>query len=222
MAYTPINWQTGDTITAEKMNLMDNGWGVGTAQLFSETVTTEDTGDGFSDGSLTYASPINAEIINVTFDSNVYTCPRIDFGGDSFYGGFDSGPDFSTYPFMIYSAADGGGNSLATQTAGTHTVAVSAETVEVSSNFNSAVNKCVDTSAMPMLCVSGVTTASEIETAIFHQKRLLYFMANNTNALFLILQVQFTTDTDAIVTFYPEYSGVSASVTNGIFTVTEQ
>ena len=43
MSYTPINWQTGDIITAEKMNKMDNGWSVESSsqQLFSETVTTE-------------------------------------------------------------------------------------------------------------------------------------------------------------------------------------
>lgn len=39
MIYTPINWQNGDTITAEKMNKMDNGWGIGEVELFSETVT---------------------------------------------------------------------------------------------------------------------------------------------------------------------------------------
>ena len=25
MAYTPTNWQTGDTITAEKLNKLENG-----------------------------------------------------------------------------------------------------------------------------------------------------------------------------------------------------
>lgn len=221
MAYTPIGWQTGDTITAEKMNKMDNGWGVQESQLFSESVTTADHG-GMNQGTLAYSQTIDADTITVAFNGADYTCSRIDAFGGHFYGGFtEQGPDFSEFPFAIESGGGGGQNAIYTQTAGTYTVAVSAETVEVSSNFNSAVNKCVDTSAMPMLCVSGVTTASEIEAAIFDQKRLMYFVAHSTNAFFLIFQVQFTTDTDAIVTIYPEGFGISASVTNGIFTVTE-
>lgn len=125
MAYTPINWQTGDTITAEKMNKMDNGWEADFAQIFSETVITE--GDIGAD--LTYSSFIDATSITVTYDGTDYTCAKIDMDGENAYGGFNEGPDFTTYPFFIYSASDGEGggyNSLYTETSGEHTISVSA------------------------------------------------------------------------------------------------
>lgn len=40
MSYTPINWQTGDTITAEKLNKMDNGWLVFVVNLITDESST--------------------------------------------------------------------------------------------------------------------------------------------------------------------------------------
>jgi len=172
MAYTPINWQTGDTITAEKMNKMDNGWGVQETQLFSETVTTTDLG-GVNGGALSYSTLIDSASIVVTFNGTDYTCPRIEFYGTYYYGGFtEQGPDFSICPFALESSPQG--NTLYTQSAGSYTVSATANSVEISENFSNAVNQCVDTSALPMLCVSGETTESEILTAL-SAKRLLYF-----------------------------------------------
>lgn len=176
MAYTPINWQTGDTITAEKLNRCDNGWGVESTQLFSETVTTASSEYGYS-AVLSYAATINAPVLAVTFDGTEYTCPRIDMFDSYSYGGMgESGPDFTDYPFLITPM---GGNVLFTETAGTHTVTASAEGVEVSDNFRAAVGSCVDTSTMPMLCVSGITTYNEMLSAM-EARRLLYFYAGFT------------------------------------------
>lgn len=176
MAYTPINWQTGDTITAEKMNKMDNGWGVQNTQLFSETVTTENMGMDDYRAYLTYSTPITASTITVVFDGNSYTCPRIDTFGTVFYGGFDDGPDFTTYPFFIMASPDGT-NILITETEGTHTISASGVGIAVSDNFASAVNQCiepVDVSTLPMLCVSGTTKKMEMGEASYNG-RLLYF-----------------------------------------------
>ena len=94
MAYTPINWQTGDTITAEKMNKMDNGWGVQNTQLFSESVTTTAQG-GMNGGVLSYSTLIDSASIVVSFNGTDYTCSRIEVFGQYFYGGFsESGPVF--------------------------------------------------------------------------------------------------------------------------------
>jgi len=135
MAYTPVNWQTGDTITAEKLNKMDNGWGYESTQLFSETVTTVDQG-GTNGAELAYSGTIDADTITVTYDGTEYTCPRIDNGDSYFYGGFNDGPDFTTYPFFIFSEV--GQNQLITPTAGTHTVAVSAPSLQTSADFDAA------------------------------------------------------------------------------------
>ena len=172
MAYTPINWQTGDTITAEKMNKMDNGWGVGSTQLFSETVTTTDIG-GVNGGVLSYSTLIDSASIVVTFNGTDYTCSRTEVFGEYFYGGFtEQGPDFSEYPFALESRSQE--NTLYTQSAGSYTVSATVISVEISENFSNAVNQCVDNSTLPLLCVSGTTTESEILTAL-SAKRLLYF-----------------------------------------------
>ena len=138
MAYTPINWQNGDTITAEKMNKMDNGWSVtnGRTVLANETVTTEDDdGDNVAYLDIGSGVTITAETIDVTFDGTVYTCDK---DGET-YGG--TGFDFSVYPFMLYN--DG---TLYTESAGTYTVKIETnmESTETTVEFGKAVNSCVE------------------------------------------------------------------------------
>lgn len=178
MAYEPINWQTGDTITAEKLNKMDPGWGMQGTQLFSETVTTADDGMGNNFGAFTYTSLISADTITVTFDGVGYTCPRIDAFEQHYYGGFTGEEfDYSDYPFAIIS--DGSeGNFISTENAGTYTVVADMQGVEVSENFSSAVNACVG-SGVPMRCIPEVTTYDEMLFAK-ESGRLLYFYAGNT------------------------------------------
>lgn len=157
MAYTPINWQNGDTITADKMNKMDNGWGVANAQLFNETVTT--SGDGMYSASLAYTGLIENGTITVTYDGTSYTCPRIDAFGVHYYGGFsEQGPDFSVYPFALMSSPEFG-NRIFTETAGNHTVAVVGKTVEVSGDFEKAVEVAMPESSFQIIL--GQTTWQE-------------------------------------------------------------
>lgn len=177
MAYTPINWQTGDTITAGKLNKMDNGWGVQETQLFSESVTTVDM-EIDARATLTYSLPITASTLIVVLNGTSYTCPKIEAYGNNFYGGFDvstGAPDFTTYPFFIMSPPTGE-NMLITETAGTYTVTASGEGIVVSDNFSGAVSKCVDidTSTLPMLCVSGTTKKMEMSDAVMNG-RMIYF-----------------------------------------------
>lgn len=89
MSYTPINWQTGDTITAEKLNKMDNGWSVESTQPFSETVTTERESQyaPYATGVFAHSQLINSGTITVTFNSVSYICNRIDYAGYIYYGG---------------------------------------------------------------------------------------------------------------------------------------
>ena len=129
MSYTPINWQTGDTITAEKLNRCDNGWSVtsGTSTVFNDSVTTYQDG---SDNAAELSISISAETITVTYDGVAYSCTN---DGDMYGAPYD---DYSTYPFTLYN--DG---YMLCETAGTHTVKVEAatSTVDVSDNFASAV-----------------------------------------------------------------------------------
>lgn len=222
MAYTPINWQTGDTITAEKMNKMDNGWGVSSTQLFSETVTTAKDPEYPDDpawGTSTYSTQITAESITVTFNGTDYICTRIiahEGGGftDYAYGEFNNHePDFTNYPFLIYTSS--GGNDLCTQTEGTYTIAVSADALEVSDTFSDAVNMAVvipDVSALPLRCIDGQTAYVDMQTA-FNDGRILYFYASGT--CFYITRVAINN-----IDFFPESQHVSATFVNHIFTVT--
>ena len=216
MAYTPINWQTGDTITAEKMNKMDNGWGIQEEQLFNEAVTTR-LRNGAIMGSIDYYELIDFPEIIVTFEGTDYTCPRVNGDDAHFYGGFSgTEPDFSTYPFFISCSEDI--NMLFTESAGTYTVAVTAPTVVVGDNFSTAVNKVVDTSALPLRCVDGVTAEEEMASA--WQSRLLYFYYDAY--AYIITGIIFPISGAPLISFIPENSSITASFDNGIFTITSE
>ena len=217
MAYTPINWQNGDTITAEKMNKMDNGWGVESTQLFSESVTTV-VGEGEPDASaeFAYSQQITADAIIVSFNGTDYHCNRIDGPmGFAYYGGYNfPSADYSEYPFYIESVPImGGRNALHTETAGTYAVTVRTSALEVSSDFDAVVNKCVDTSTMPMLCVSGVTTETEMETAQQGGK-LLYFKYNNKTYIITIAG-------SGGIWFMPSDASIVPAFVDGVFEIGE-
>lgn len=139
MAYTPINWQTGDTITAEKLNKMDNGWGIESTPLFSETVTTV-AGNLGNSAKLAYSDWIRDDTIIINFDGTDYTCEKIRINGNIWgYGGAGAEAlDFTEYPFALTSVRNSG-STLYTETAGTHTISASTASIETSSSFDSAV-----------------------------------------------------------------------------------
>lgn len=155
MAYTPINWQNGDTITAEKMNKMDNGWSVTSSSgtlIFSETVVTENDGD-FNSGVLSYSEEVPDGTLTVTFDGIDYTCTC----SDAAFGSLDE--SFEDYPFLVFYSGKQQSNIIETATEGTHTIAVSAgggETIETSSDFSAAVNSCVEAPAMSSMVINMV------------------------------------------------------------------
>lgn len=220
MSYTPINWQTGDTITAEKLNKMDNGWGVSSTQLFSETVTTasETPGDELAFGSLVYSEPITADILAVTFGGVEYTCPKQEaIVGGCAYGADALDPitiDFSDVPFLILSSPNGD-NLVITEMAGTYEISVEASSVETSASFQTAVNSVVDTSTMPMLCVSGTTTHDDMASAMMRGRILFFQPYGSMNANIIII----TSVGDDSVTFFPTDSSIRTSFVNGVFVV---
>ncbi len=129
MAYTPINWQTGQTITAEKLNKMDNGWSVveSSEVLYEGNVTTTPDGD-FNSGDI--GTTITAPTIKMTFDGSVYNLNQWEDDGDIVYGGLED------YPFVLFS--DG---YFLTNEAGTFTVKIetpASTTIEISADFGKA------------------------------------------------------------------------------------
>ncbi len=185
MAYTPINWQTGDTITAEKMNKMDNGWSVSSSSttLCDETVTTVDDG-GMYDGQLSISS-ITSPTITVTYDGTPYQCAQ---DGDGGYGD-DPNFTFSDYPFRIES--DG---FIITQTGGAHTVKIEATvtSVETSAQFADAV-----ASASPLFqIIINKTTWQEAHDAMASGKLCYYTALVDGDAVqqFVALQANYSTN----------------------------
>lgn len=230
MAYTPINWQTGDTITAEKLNRCDNGWAVESSSetFVNETVTTADSGNG-NEAQLSYSSLITSETIIVTVDGIEYECPCTEVSGAYLYGGVTESfeYDFTVYPFALKSTPPppflpGGNNqnTFATETAGTYSVKIEGVSVslEVSDAFSDACNACVDTSTMPMLCVSGTTTYAQMNVAS-NDGRMLYFKSGGTGTRLI---TGFTNDVSATaVRFIPDDgSAMTAGFdSNMVFTV---
>lgn len=169
MAYTPINWQTGDTITAAKLNRCDNGWSVESTQLFSETVTTVAGQYGNSAQLAFLFEQEPPATVVITFDGTDYTVERND---QYSYGDASStGLDFSTYPFYVRT---GSSTVLYTATAGTHTIALSERTLEVSADFGAA----VASAAEPLNIYAAPTTYQECVDAFMAKREVMYIETN--------------------------------------------
>lgn len=180
MAYTPTNWVCGDTITAEKLNKLENGLAEccsggdvgyscseGWVTLTDESVTTAIEGiNPAAIGELTYSEPITADTIKVIFNGTEYTCDKQiheELGNVYFYYGTNvivpigGTIDWTQYPFAI--VVTEARNNLSTETAGTYQVKIEAyeKTVETSECFDMA---------RGYSCIESVTTYVD-ETATF-------------------------------------------------------
>lgn len=146
--YLPTSIKNLNTKLGEQL-LDGGGGGDSWTVLTEESVTTTQGGGSFSQGNLTYSQPINADTIRVTFNGTEYECTRTVVGdGEYVYGGFSQGhPDFTEYPFALYSSD---ANEVYTETAGTYTIKIEAPQSGGSSDFSTAevtiVNNCADDS----------------------------------------------------------------------------
>lgn len=143
MAYDKHTWTCDEPITVERLNHIEDGIAAGgdcdcgfeceeTVTLLTEESVTTELDDGVAYGDLSYSQLIDADAIKVTFNGTEYECERTDVDGGNDYGApFDPGTntyDWSEYPFHIWSGGDDGViTSIATQTAGTHTIKIEAE-----------------------------------------------------------------------------------------------
>lgn len=160
MAYTPINWQNGDTITAAKLNKMDNGWSTENTQLFSETVTTAASNMGYS-ATLAYDGTDTPATMDITLNGTSYSslAKHTYDGTDAYYGASTPG-SFDDYPFMLYTSVGSGTWFLITETAGEYTIAVAASALQTSTDFDAARGWSYDGGGIKQLFSETVTTAS--------------------------------------------------------------
>ena len=163
MAYEKQTWKCGDTITADRMNHIEDGIAnvdVGYScseewvTLIEESVTTAIEGNNpFAGVELAYSEPITADTINVTFNGTECTCNKQTncFGFD-YYGAniaLEASVDWSEYPFSV--SATPVGNVLGTETAGTYQIKIETleETIETSECFDKARGySCIDTTTV--------------------------------------------------------------------------
>lgn len=228
MAYTPINWQTGDTITAEKLNRCDNGWSVAREQYFSETVTTVYNGDfNLSMGVLEYTGALNADVIVFEFEGTTYSVPGVQMDEITYmYGTFtEFGPDFSEFPFLIQSSLydtsypdEGYENMVVTENPGSYAMSATnaSDTVEVSQNFAAAVNAAAPP---PMRCVSGVTTMDEMDAARTAGRMMYTYYGG---VCYFVHSFVLTPDSTRAVRVIPDDTYINAGFDyDGVFAITE-
>lgn len=167
MAYEKQTWVCGETITADKLNHMEDGIaeasGGGTAGyecteertlLTEETVTTAVNPEYLDDGAygtLSYAGFITADMLKVTFNGTEYNCSAtyLNEGNISYGAQYQSdGFDWSEYPFSI-SSAPGESNLIATESPGTHNVKI--EIVQLSSEISECFKAAVQKASAPLV-----------------------------------------------------------------------
>lgn len=206
MTYTPIEWKNGDTITAEKMNKMDNGWSVSDTQLFSETVTVQPASMGNAYiASFEYTGTETPETILVDFNGTEYTCTL-------------ATDQYATSQFILLTPTFGSNSwQLITYESGTYNVAVSAVDYQISSDFKGAVDKCVG--AAPLPCFDGITTFAEMNEA-YYGNRLLYASLPDDAGMYIITSFIPDGDDAATLVLTPTPEDFTAEVADGVFTIT--
>lgn len=185
MAYTPINWKTGDTITADKLNKMDNGWEAqnNSVTYYSGSITTENWGNYSGAEDIDIDNEITAESITVTFDDVTY---NVTASSDGDYGaphnGNDDVYDFTSIPFNISSNTNPitGVTSMTfvTQSDGTYDVVIQSidVSIDTSADFSKAVSAVIGGAFYPL--VIGTTTWSQVVDAMATGKLVLRSWAN--------------------------------------------
>lgn len=217
MSYTPTNWQTGDVVTAEKLNKLENGVASGGVYTESETVrfsgevTTENAeGMGYADIECELSDA--PEQITVVFDGTEYTVSKSDIGGENFaYGGIgETGPDFSEYPFAIAVTKQTIGpitqwhTAFYTETVSTHQVVIKADTKAVNQELADAIS-----GVMPIMQLVNGETLSADAVEAFESGKLLYFYytdpSDDSRTCYMVTGINTSTKR---FTFVPENSDI--------------
>ena len=167
MAYEKQTWVTGEVITKEKLNHMEDGistgggiYTYGEVSLFDESVTTAKQSDDatFAQAGITLQGELPKSDISVTFNGWDYTLPYGNGAAGDYWGEIGETvvegltvnvPVFTNYPLLILASSDG--YMVATPEAGTYSLKIN-ETVEkftVNDGFKSALENVLITTLDP-------------------------------------------------------------------------
>ena len=197
--YTKQTWKTGDVITEDKLNHMEDGISTGGGiYTYSETVLfdgeVETTADEMSDdeiafGQFTPSSALPSIDLGVEFNGQKYTLPYVsnDFGG--YWGeAINDLPSFENYP--LYISYDNVENLyyLTTPGPGTYTLRIYSENLSVSTKMKKQVAE-VSNLVVNVKSDDGVTfvldkTWEEIFEAVESGKNII-IRQNERNMLYL-------------------------------------
>lgn len=190
--YTKQTWKTGDVITEEKLNHIEDGistgggiYTYGEVPLFDGEVTTVSDGEPYAGGEITLQGELPKSDISVTFNGQNYTLPHgIHEGNGDYWGELgDNGPSFTNYPVFV---TVGGG--IYTQEEGTYSLKIN-EIVgkfTVNDGFKSALGNILIATLDPVTAKLN-KTFKEIkdanDTGLVLIKSLNNQVANNTEVV---------------------------------------
>lgn len=189
--YEKQTWVTGDVVTADRLNHMEDG--ITSAQAYTESEDVKFSGSvTTAKNNGLYIAQIDCNLsdapeqIKVTFDGTEYTCEKVVSSLSFGYGGLNASldNDFSEYPFGVIVSSRG--VFISTETASTHQVEITAITKSVNQDFADLIPV--------MQLISGVTNSADALTA-FSAGKLLYYKygtdfhivtgIDNTNNVFI-------------------------------------
>lgn len=105
MSYTPTEWATGDTITAEKLNKMESGIAnAGGGDMFVATISV-DAGTGTATADKTHTEIVAAKNAGKLCVINFLGNYAFAFFAGTLSGQADTGAIFATYSYSLFNSA---------------------------------------------------------------------------------------------------------------------
>lgn len=230
MAYEKQTWECGETITADKLNHMEDGIeeasGGGTdvgyectetrTVLTEESVTTVVYDDSaYAYGDLAYVLHDSVDAIIVTFNGTEYECSFENGGYGAPWDDSIESFDWSDYPFSL-SLGDGlGVGQLATPMAGTYSIKVEAieTSVETTPCFRKAVGSVV--SNKTALFVTG-NYFSGVYDKFSHSVQEIFDVIANHGIVMVSITNSASSDSHGVYTPYL-IETVNGDATGGVF-----
>ena len=174
MSYSEYTWQTGETITAEKLNNIEEGvqealeYDAGyecaetSVEVFNGSLTPTTIGN-FYGASFTPSQPITSEEITITLNGTDYILPKVIIPQGIIYGEADaqSGPIFTHYPCAILIGSDY--DLFATPSSGTYQITIKLlDTIinNITAGFKKVVKTVVDEARPNKHIVNAVETGT--------------------------------------------------------------
>ena len=149
MSYEKHTWQTGETITAEKLNNLENEandrgyqYSYDLQTIVNQTIEVGSTPYSYYYGSINYSKLIDTPTIIVILGGQEYELSKHIVNGTNYYGG-ESKDDFSQNGFVIESSESDGNfyNTLYTQNKGTYNIIIKKNDININSDFSKAVEQ---------------------------------------------------------------------------------